>query len=131
MRLAQGNALISVSLTEIQTQREIKYTSDGKPMRLDVYNEDSEGKIYDAEMENLNHKSVESHELPKRSRFYQGAIDIDYMDKGNPYKKLPESAVLFICTFDPFKLGLSRYTFRERCDEKPDLMLGDGTEKIY
>ena len=32
-------------LTEVQTQREFKYTSDGKPMRLDVYNEDMEGRI--------------------------------------------------------------------------------------
>ena len=27
-------------LTELQTQKEFRYTSDGKPMRLDVYNED-------------------------------------------------------------------------------------------
>ena len=118
-------------LTEVQTQREFRYTSDGKPIRLDVYNEDSDGRIYDAEMENLNHKSVESHQLPRRSRFYQGAIDIDFMDKNYSYKLLPESRVIFICTFDPFKLGLSRYTFRERCDENPEICLNDGTEKVF
>ena len=31
-------------LTEVQTQREFRYTSDGKPIRLDVYNEDSGGR---------------------------------------------------------------------------------------
>ena len=118
-------------LTEVQTQREFRYTSDGKPIRLDVYNEDSDGYIYDAEMENLNNKTVETHQLPKRSRFYQGAIDIDFMDKTYSYKLLPESRVIFICTFDPFKLGLSRYTFRERCDEDPKLCLDDGTEKVF
>ena len=118
-------------LTEVQTQREFRYTSDGKPIRLDVYNEDSDGRIYDAEMENLNHKSVESHQLPRRSRFYQGAIDIDFMDKNYSYKLLPESRVIFICTFDTFKLGLSRYTFRERCDENPEICLDDGTEKVF
>ena len=115
----------------VQTRKEFKYTADGKPIRLDVYNEDSNGEIYDAEMENLNHKTVDSHQLPKRSRFYQGSIDIDYMNKGNSYKKLPESNVLFICTFDPFKKGLSKYTFRERCDEDLEIALEDGTQKIF
>ncbi len=82
-------------------------------------------------MENLNHRSVESHQLPKRSRYYQGAIDIDFMDRGNSYKKLPESSVMFICTFDPFGKGLSRYTFCESCKEMPELRLGDGTRKIF
>ena len=72
-------------LTEVQTQKEIKQTSEGKPIRLDVYNEDSEGRIYDAEMENLNKKAVEAHQLPKRSRYYQGLIDTDFMNKGSSY----------------------------------------------
>ena len=118
-------------LTEVQTQREFRYTSDGKPIRLDVYNEDSDGHIYDAEMQNLNHKLVEQHQLPRRSRFYQGTIDIDFMDKKFSYKLLPESKVIFVCTFDPFGKGLSRYTFRERCDENPELCLDDGTEKVF
>nr|MCR5598891.1 hypothetical protein [Lachnospiraceae bacterium] len=58
-------------------------------------------------------------------------IDIDFMDKKFSYKLLPESSVIFICTFDPFKRGLSRYTFCERCDENPELCLNDGTEKVF
>ena len=118
-------------LTEVQTQKELKYTSDGKPIRLDVYNEDTNRTVYDAEMQNQNNKSVESLELPKRSRFYQGAIDIDFMDRGNLYSKLPDSNVIFICTFDPFGYGLSKYTFTTRCDEQPELLLNDGTIKLY
>ena len=118
-------------LKQVQTQWELRYTVDGKPIRLDVYNEDCGGVVYDAEMENLNHKSVEWHQLPKRSRYYQGAIDIDYMDKGISYKKLPESNVMFICTFDPFGAGLGRYTFRESCEELPELKLEDGARKIF
>ena len=82
-------------------------------------------------MENLNHKTVESHQLPRRSRYYQAAIDIDHMDRGNSYRKLPESNVLFICTFDPFGYGLGRYTFTESCEEKEELKLNDGTRKIF
>ena len=118
-------------LTEVQTQREFKYVSDGKPIRLDVYNEDSEKRVYDAEMQNLNHKSLESLQLPKRSRFYQSSIDVDYLDKTADYSTLPESNVIFICTFDPFKQGLSKYTFKECCEEDPRILLKDGTRKIF
>lgn len=32
-------------LKELQTQSEFKYTSDGKPIRLDVYNVEDSGRI--------------------------------------------------------------------------------------
>ena len=117
-------------LTELQTQKEFRFTSDGKPIRLDVFNRDSYGRVYDTEMQNLGHKSISAHELAKRSRFYQGSIDIDFMNKGNHYKTLPESIILFICTFDPYGYGLCQYTFSEKCSEM-DLELNDGTSKIY
>ena len=46
-------------------------------------------------MQNLNNKSLEFHQLPRRSRFYQSAIDIDCMDKGSSYRDLPESKVKY------------------------------------
>lgn len=118
-------------LQEVQTQKGFKFTSDGKPIRLDVYNEDDSGIIYDSEMQNLNNHSIAWFSLPKRSRFYQASIDIDYLDKGENYDTLPECNVMFICTFDPFKKGLCQYTFRERCDEFPDMTLDDGTVKRF
>ena len=118
-------------LHEVQGQKQLKFTSDGKPIRLDLFNEDSEGVIYDVEMQNLGNKSITSLALPKRSRFYQSSIDIDFLNKGNHYKSLPESNILFICTFDLFGEGLAWYTFRERCDELGRLALNDGTEKHF
>ena len=53
------------------------------------------------------------------------------MKKNDRYDSLPESNVMFICTFDPFKKGLYQYTFRERCDEDHNMLLGDGTEKHF
>ena len=40
-------------------------------------------------------------------------------------------SINFVCKFDPFGLGLSQYTFRERCDEEKSLLLGDGTTKYF
>ena len=114
-----------------EIQKEIRHSPETKTIRLDVFNEDSEGVLYDTELQNLNKKSVVSHQLPKRSRYYQSSIDTDYMKKGFSYKRLPESNVLFICTFDPFERGLSKYTFREQCEEDPEIQFGDGTTKIF
>ncbi len=115
-------------LSPTQTQKEYKFTVDGKPIRLDVYNEDSTGTVYDTEMQNLNHKKIKELQLPRRTRFYQSSIDIDYLDKAGRYKDLPDSNILFVCTFDPFGQGLAQYTFRPRCDEYTDLVLENGTE---
>jgi predicted transposase/invertase (TIGR01784 family) len=117
-------------LAEAQSQKEFKFTKDGKSIRLDVFNRDSLGEIFDTEMQNLNHKSIENLDLPRRSRFYQSSIDIDFMEKNMSYKSLPDSNVLFICTFDPFGDGLCQYTFGEICKETGK-MLEDGTAKIF
>ena len=58
---------------------------------------------------------------------FQEETEIPYLD----VKKLPESRVMFICTFDPFKKGLSKYTFLESSEEMPGLRLEDGTKKVF
>lgn len=118
-------------LKSLQEQKELKFTSDGKPIRLDVYSEDDLGSVYDTEMQNRSNKTISELQLPKRSRFYQSSIDTDYMNKGGRYKTLPDSNVMFICTFDPFGYGLPQYTFGETCRELPELGLNDGTEKHF
>ena len=117
-------------LEEINLQREFRYAMDGKPIRLDIYTRDGEA-VYDAEMQNLNHKRLEDYDLPRRSRFYQAAMDTDHLKKKQSYRTLPETNILFICTFDPFGEDLPQYTFRNRCDEATELTLQDGTAKYF
>jgi predicted transposase/invertase (TIGR01784 family) len=117
-------------LQDVHPQKEFRFTSDGKPIKLDIYTRDDRT-VYDAEMQNLNRKSVKSLELPRRTRFYQSSIDMDHINRGNPFSTLPDSKILFICTFDPFGLGLPKYTFRECCNEESTLVLSDGTEKVF
>jgi predicted transposase/invertase (TIGR01784 family) len=69
--------------------------------------------------------------LPKRSRYYQGSIDLDMISKGEDYNELKKSFVIFICTFDPFDKGRHIYTFENRCKEDPSLNLGDETTKLF
>lgn len=117
-------------LSEPISQKEFRETSDGKPIRLDIYTKD-ELSVYDAEMQNRNNQSVKVLTLPKRSRYYQALIDSDNLKSSDGYRALPDSYILFICTFDPFGENKGCYTFVEQCLEIPGLKLEDGTEKRF
>ena len=109
----------------LEEQKSIDIIYDKKSIRLDVYVED-EDKIYNIEMQVTNRK-----ELAKRARYYQAMIDLNTIEKGETYNKLKESYVIFICTFDPFGKGLSKYSFQNICKEDNSLKLEDKTHKIF
>lgn len=123
--------ILGVSIREVSvpaTQKTINMLYDGKGIRLDVYLNDDEGTVYNVEMERGKHKKAI---LPKRSRYYQGNIDLDIISAGEDYRKLKKSFVIFICTFNPFGERRHLYTFENRCAENPSLTLGDETTKIF
>ena len=112
-------------LKYINNQEVIKNGYDSKGSRLDLYIKDENGTIYDIEMQR-----TDSDHIPKRMRYYQSNIDLDNMKKGKRYKELPNSYIIFICSYDLFGEGRYKYTFEEICKENHKLALGDGTKKI-
>lgn len=56
---------------------------------------------------------------------------MNLIEKGAKYNALKKSYVIFICMFDPFKQNLPVYTFTNRCNEKTELELCDGTVKVF
>ena len=70
-------------------------------------------------------------DLPRRMRYYQSMIDIDSLIAGSEYETLKESYVIFLCTKDPFGLGLPIYTFSTVCKENTDFTLNDGINKLF
>lgn len=109
-----------------EEQKALDVAKDARSVRLDVYVADGKGTVYDIEMQ-----TTDTRELPKRSRYYQGMIDLNLIEKGESYKKLNPSFVIFICTFDLFGKGRHRYTFENRCKEEPELVLGDESHKVF
>lgn len=109
-----------------ELQKEIKTDVDAKSVRLNVYIKDEKGTIYDIEMQTTDTK-----ELPKRSRYYQSMIDLQMIDKGESYKKLKRSYVIFICLADVFHEGRHKYTFENICREDRSIALKDGATKIF
>ncbi|WP_280956283.1 Rpn family recombination-promoting nuclease/putative transposase [Centipeda periodontii] len=69
--------------------------------------------------------------MARRTRYYQGMIDMDLLRKGVYYDDLRQTYIIFICTFDLFGMDERIYTFRNQCMEQPELELGDGTTKIF
>lgn len=121
--------ILNVKIEKIvftEEQKPIEITADGRGVRLDVYVEDDSNTVYDIEMQSTLKKN-----LPKRSRYYQGIIDLNLLERGADYNELKKSFVIFICLEDPFEKGLHVYTFENHCKECPGLLLGDETTKVF
>ncbi len=123
-----GVRVRQVEYPELEKAIEPYYTSHG--VRLDVYLKD-EDKVIDVELQSYPQKA-----LGKRMRYYQSMVDCDCLMKGQPYTKLRESYILFICKFDPFRdaaksgYGLPRYTFQNICVEENSVNLDDKCVKV-
>ena len=120
--------ILTIKISRIEypkSQETIDISADAKSVRLDIYVEDGKETVYNIEMQ-----TTENRNLPKRTRYYQGMIDLNILEKGNNYKNLKRSFVIFVCTFDLFGEGRHIYTFENRCIQNPALGLGDETTKI-
>ena len=112
---------------EMSQEEEINVDFDSKGVRLDVYAKDADGlKVYNIEMQ-----ASDTKELPERSRYYQGVIDVDTLKSGQKYKDLKTSFVIFICIDDIFGDGLPKYTFENLCQENPNVKLNDRAYKYF
>lgn len=110
----------------VQKQTSIEIVSEARGVRLDVYAEDENDTIYDIEMQ-----TTKKNNLPKRSRYYQGMIDLNLIDRGDDFNKLRKTYIIFICMRDPFAEGRYIYSFENTCRENKSLLLGDEITKVF
>ncbi len=121
--------ILKVSIKKVEiptTQKTINILYESKGIRLDVYVNDDKGTIYNVEMQR-----GKKTELPKRTRYYQGCIDLDLIQAGSYYTELKKTYIIFICTFDPFSAQRHIYTFENYCREDPAILLNDEVTKIF
>lgn len=120
--------ILHISISHIEypdVQRTIDLSQDAKSVRLDIFVEDGKNTVYNIEMQTGRKAN-----LPKRTRYYQGMIDLNILEKGADYCDLKQSIIIFVCTFDLFGEGRHIYTFENRCIENLNLGLGDAARKI-
>ena len=114
--------IADINYIEAEKTLEPEYTSRG--IRLDIIVADDKNTHYNLEMQVKNNKNpdTDTYVLPKRSRYYQALLDIDLLQKGQPYDLLPPT---FICVFDFFEQDNYVYTFKKCCLENRELELSD------
>jgi len=78
----------------------------------------------------LEMQTTEQKDLPKRTRYYQGMIDLNLIQRGSKFKALKKSYIIFICLTDPFGKNLPIYTFENRCRQDDSIILGDEAYKV-
>ena len=109
---------------EIQKVVQSNVVSHG--VRYDVYIKTSDGtKIYDIEMQTTNNDN-----LPKRSRYYLSASDMECLNRGKTYDDLPRTYIIFICPFDIFGGNKALYKFENYCVEE-NLPLNDQSYHVF
>ena len=110
-----------------QTEKEQRKSPLQRFVKLDVYALDTEDNVYDTEVQKEN-----TYNLPKRSRLYQGLIDVRLLPPGEvDFNALKNVFIIMITPFDLFKKGRYRYTFQMHCLEEPDVFLEDGATRIF
>lgn len=99
-----------VDIESVNQQETVDVKLDAKGVRYDVYLATSQQEIYDLEMQTIQQRN-----LAKRSRYYISVNDVAVSKKGKgwTYNKLPQSYVIFLCTFDPFGNGAEIYISKE------------------
>lgn len=116
---------IKINHIEMKTEETVEVDFGKKGIRMDVYAVGA-NKAFDLEMQ-----TTDKGEIPKRSRFYQGIIDVQELNSGANYKALKDSYIIFICVPDIFGKGLAKYTFENLCIENPEIKLNDRTYKYF
>ena len=106
-------------------------------IRLDAYVTEETGKgngtgndirVYDVEPDK---QSSKKESLPKRSRYYGDLIDIQLLDKGVDYDRLPELVTIFILSYDPFGENAMYYEAGTIIKTHPHVPYEDGIRRIY
>ncbi len=110
---------------DMHSEETIETDFGSKGIRLDVYATGA------AQAFNLEMQASDTKELPERSRYYQGCIDVDCLKSGQKYKNLKDSYVIFICISDIFEKGFPCYSFENLCREDTSIQLNDRTFKYF
>jgi predicted transposase/invertase (TIGR01784 family) len=110
-----------------QAEKEQRTVTWSKSVRLDVWAVDKDGTYYDTEVQNRD-----THNLPRRSRYYQGVMDSRMLPVGEvDYNRLNAVYIIMIMPFDLFGRGRYQYVFTMRDREDPTLELNDGAVRIF
>lgn len=120
--------MLDVKIERIEylaTEHHIETEYDAHGIRLDVFVKESD-RVFNIEMQTGNYSDI-----IMRSRYYQGAMDVDTTERGVNYNKLKETYILFICCDDPFGMGIPSYTKETHFLETDEVPYADKTHVVF
>ena len=112
-------------VTKVRTQVESK-SATHRSVTLDVKATDSEGKLYNIEVQRSDRGSG-----VRRARYHSSALDHELLNKGDDFDKLVDTYVIFITERDKFRRGLPMYHIDRTIAELGHESFGDGAHIIY
>ena len=122
LRVILKNDKIKVRKVSVQQWLQNLY---GHSAQLDILAEDEHGTQFNVEIQ----RSDEGASV-QRARFYCGALDMHFLDRGKKYEALPDAYVIFITESDVFKEGRPIYNVERSIDESGKAF-GDGSHIVY
>lgn len=115
-----------LKVLEVTAQREYKSPiTDGRSIELDIYAQDSDGKIYDIEVQRAD-AGADVH----RARFHSSMLDTKMLKANQKFKDIHDSYVIFITENDYMQEDLPMYHV-ERIVQENQKSFGDGSHIIY
>ena len=114
----------SLKVIDVAVQKDYK-NLQGRSAVLDCIVRGRNENIYNIE---IQQKSDEA--PPERARYYTGLIDMNTLDPGDSFEKLPETWIIFITQRDVLKRGLPIYHVERKILET-DEPFGDRSHIIY
>ena len=122
LRVILKNDKIKVRKVSVQQWLQNLY---GHSAQLDILAEDEHGTQFNVEIQ----RSDEGASV-QRARFYCGALDMHFLDRGKKYETLPDAYVIFITETDVLKNGRPLYHIQRSVDETGEVF-GDGSHIVY
>lgn len=114
-----------LTITDCQTQKDMKRLAGARSICLDAYGTDSTGKKYDLEIQRAD-KGADSH----RARYHSSVIDVENLDAGQEFSELPDTYTIFIVEKDFFGMGKPVYSI-ERINLDTGKPFEDGEHILY
>ena len=102
----------------IETEKTVRFPLSAHGVRLDAFIK-FQNIWAEIEMQTYSYSHI-----AKRSRYYHANMDLEALSQWKPYRELPRSYVIFICTYDYMKADRPVYIF-ENFDRQNGLLLGD------
>ncbi|MBR4785314.1 MAG: Rpn family recombination-promoting nuclease/putative transposase [Fibrobacter sp.] len=127
-------AILGIKIHELrdpEPEKTIEISPVSKGVRFDVFVKESgpNGEIirsFDIEMQ-----IEDTHEIPKRARFYQAMRDSEALCRGEKYFNLKELYIIFLCPEDIFGKDRAVYRFKNFEADDPKIEMGDLSFKNF